>query len=463
MQFVTSTPLALAIVALVLICGPRVGLVLLFATMPLGATAAFLAPGFGSVTLTDVCLLALCLSMVGRIALGDVLTGILLPAPGFALLVLLSLSTLGAVFLPQIFEMKALVYAVVPSDPYPQIKTVPLAPNGTNLAQLGRLCLSGLSYVAVVAVMSRDGNESLALRAIFAATTMHIAVSLADWLSTPLGAEALLLPLRTVGQAILVDQQFSGLRRLIGGHTEPASFGLYTMGLYGVWLGLWLGRQRLAFAGLMALGLALLALRSTSTATIANLAVFTALALGWQFRFATRNAKSVCLFLGAVAVAPALIGGMYFFHASSGGFADLVDTLFLDKGQSLSGQERMRWNAQALRNLGDSYGLGLGIGSVRASGGAASVLGNLGVLGTLAYLWFLFVLLSSGKNAVNTRALCVAAALRCGCLAVLLQAMLTRPYPDLGIPFFAMAGLSVALSHPKVRSAPSALIPRFRR
>ncbi len=348
MQAVASTPLAIVISLLVLYFGPRCAVIFLFATMPLGATAAFLAPGFGSVTLTDFCVLMLCLSMVGRVPSGKLLVTLLPPAPGFALLVLLLLAALGAVFLPQVFLQKTEVFAIVPGDPHPLIKPVPLAPSGSNMAQLVRLTLAVICFVTVAAVSSQPADRRFVLCAVGAATCIHIVVSLADWLTAPLGLEWVLKPLRTVAQAVLVDQTFAEVRRLIGGHTEPASFGLYTMGLYGIWLRLAVSPRRCAFASIATGVLAVLALRSTSTATIVNLGVFTAFVLLGHFRTAVRTGKGITFYLWGLALMPVMVGASIYFYAMSGTFADLINVVFLDKTVSVSGQERLSWNARAL-------------------------------------------------------------------------------------------------------------------
>ena len=60
----------------------------------------------------------------------------------------------------------------------------------------------------------------------------------------------------------------------------------------------------------------------------------------------------------------------------------------------------MAWMAQGLRNLRDTAGLGVGLGSARASSFLVVLLSNLGLPGTLAYAAFvLAVLRSAGQPA----------------------------------------------------------------
>ena len=63
--------------------------------------------------------------------------------------------------------------------------------------------------------------------------------------------------------------------------------------------------------------------------------------------------------------------------------AEFAQATVLSKMQSSSGVERNSWNQQAWSNFRDSYGLGVGLGSARASGFALVLLSNVGLAGTL--------------------------------------------------------------------------------
>jgi hypothetical protein len=65
-----------------------------------------------------------------------------------------------------------------------------------------------------------------------------------------------------------------------------------------------------------------------------------------------------------------------------------VRATLLDKATSGSGQERALWNAQAFRNFLDTYWLGVGLGSARASSFLLVLLSNLGIFGTVVFTLF---------------------------------------------------------------------------
>lgn len=71
----------------------------------------------------------------------------------------------------------------------------------------------------------------------------------------------------------------------------------------------------------------------------------------------------------------------------------VFQTVFVDKVNSDSYRERTLWNTLALQTSHDSYYFGAGWGSVRASSFACSIMGNIGVPGTLLFVFFLLQLL----------------------------------------------------------------------
>lgn len=438
---VASTPIAVVLSVIILITSSRHGLLLLFLTFPFGAAAAFLVPGIGSVTITDVCVLAFCLGMLLRVPLHSLYEVIRPGSAGFALMVLLALATLSAWFYPRLFIHDTQVFALGSDDGRPAIIETALQPTGSNFGQLARLHLSGMAFVVTVVVAQLNLPQEKALQAVLAATVAHIVVSFIDWFGHPLGLSWLLEPLRTVVQAILVDQSFPSLRRIIGGYTEPASFGLFTMGLLGFWLRYWFLKSRSIRAAFLTFILLLLAVRSTSTATITNATLLLVLFPLVYAKSILESRARLFLVLFAFGSLPAVYALISVGLGYSPMGSDLINDLIWNKVVSTSGEERLSWNIQAYQNLVDTFGLGAGIGSVRASSWIVSVLASMGILGAGVYCWFLWEVLRS-KSEVT---MAVPSACRWGCFVIVMQSSLTKPFPDLGVPFFAMAGIAVGL------------------
>ncbi|WP_131726438.1 hypothetical protein [Cognatishimia activa] len=463
MQFLASTPVAAVLFLLMIYLGPHRGLWVMFMTLPFGAAAALQVPGFGNVMMTDACLVALWLSMFGRVRTAELVSQLVPGHPGFALFALLIWTTLSAGFNPTLYAHGTEVFAVVQGERGALIDTVPLRPSGSNVGQLLRMVLGVTAFVAVSAITTSAGAWRLVWRAMSVATIAHISVSLLDWFGHALGFQDLLSPFRSVSQAVLSDQNFPGLRRIIGGYTEPASFGLFTMGLVGFWMRAAISKCCSRHAWIYLSVLVILALRSTSSATILNLILVSTLFLLFNHSaiFARRSRVVICMsFFAALPTAYAIVS-LYLGYSPMG--SDLMDAMIWDKARSSSGEERALWNDQAVRNFFDTGGLGAGIGSARSSGWAFAVLSNIGLPGLLLFGWFLSALFCTVSGAEGgTRSSEIAASCRWGCLALLLQSCLTRPYPDLGVFFFAMAGIAVGLSQKRNRNAERALLRRPR-
>ena len=71
----------------------------------------------------------------------------------------------------------------------------------------------------------------------------------------------------------------------------------------------------------------------------------------------------------------------------------VFQTVFIDKVNSDSYRERTLWNTLALQTSHASFYFGAGWGSVRASSFACSIMGNVGIPGTLLFIFFLIQLL----------------------------------------------------------------------
>ena len=90
--------------------------------------------------------------------------------------------------------------------------------------------------------------------------------------------------------------------------------------------------------------------------------------------------------------------------------------------------------------------MGAGIGSVRASNWLLACLASIGLIGTMIFLAFLVSLARLPSVSRNRDRDAVIRALKAGCLAMFLSAMLTTATPDLGVFFFALAGLAAGLA-----------------
>ena len=126
----------------------------------------------------------------------------------------------------------------------------------------------------------------------------------------------------------------------------------------------------------------------------------------------------------------------------------LIEETLLNKSTSTSADERFYWNAKSWKAFLDTYGLGIGLGSSRASSSVIAVLSQLGAFGA-----FLIVLLlvemarpiprpRLDPEARELAALCTS--LRITGVTTIIPAAISGTLADPGIIFFiTLAGVVV--------------------
>jgi hypothetical protein len=106
------------------------------------------------------------------------------------------------------------------------------------------------------------------------------------------------------------------------------------------------------------------------------------------------------------------------------------------------------WNAQAWRNVVDTMGFGVGVGSVRASSFLIAVPASIGVVGSILYAIYIMAVLSPSKwshaEVSDEDEVKVARAAKLACFAQLLTGMIAGTFIDLGLMFTAYAALASA-------------------
>ena len=136
----------------------------------------------------------------------------------------------------------------------------------------------------------------------------------------------------------------------------------------------------------------------------------------------------------------------------------LGEATILNKMTTQSGVERSLWNSQALAVFFATYGLGAGVGSVRASSFLIALLANVGVIGTALYAMFLLSALRERglpRNDPYRRA--VQDAARAACIALLVSASVAGGSVDLGLVFSLLAGIGSSRLRASRHAAPAAV------
>lgn len=371
--------------------GLRLSAALLGAMAPMSATAAAILPvGGGASLLAATVAAGGFVAAAGICALKGGLRESAAPHPlsappaalAFGLFVALALA--GGYVLPRLFEGETLVFATERNavgvvGGALKLPLIPLAPRAGAITQSAYLLSSLAVFLAAIwAFRRRPDAFAAALWGATATTAAFGALDVAGW-----GGMSFL---RTATYQIAEAQSFAGFTRVIGAATEPSTFGGLAAGL-AAWH-LWRWREDGGGARLIA-ALAMAAAVAGSLSTTALGALGGALI---AFLFASlmkpqASSFPVWFFAGLAAIVAA--AGWAALGPGGPALYAALDAMVAGKLLSESGVERTAWASQALVNFHETYGLGAGLGSGKASGWATAILGQTGAPGAALMTAFL--------------------------------------------------------------------------
>jgi hypothetical protein len=440
--------IALALGVLFLVKGPHFAIFIFVPSTLLGSCAAVL---LGSATIQPAHLLLGFLAIAILSNAGSwsfVLESAAFPREGFWLVATACYGVVGSYLLPRIFAGATYVNAVGATEFGLSVIQVPLGPTSGNVTQSIYFVGDVICFLLCYALAS----TKVGFRAIFGAlvlySSMNIVFAFADLITFYTGTSFLLEFIRNSTYAIYTDTVISGLKRIIGSFTEASAFAYATIGAFGFTLRLWLGgvRPRLTFA--LALANMLLLIFSTSTTAYAGLPLLIACLFATStfrtiggavpnsvYSFLIFSPLLVILLTTIILLNPTAANVVYSF----------LNTLLFDKASSDSAMDRGTWNQGALNAFYATYGLGAGLGSVRASSFLLAVLANLGAVGVATYGMFIgMTIFNRERYPLDWFTFEVRAAARTACIAILIAASISGALADLGLPFFILAGLACA-------------------
>jgi hypothetical protein len=299
-----------------------------------------------------------------------------------AVIVLLLIYVIGtSVILPRMFAGQTTAFVAAEG----KVTEVMLAPTNGNITQVAYFTLGGLTYFTTgIALLQRRNFRAYRL-GFFGFAIANAAFGLIDLFGKLSGSGDLLAAIRTASYEMLTGAEQAGFWRISGGFPEASAFAAAALACLGFAFGYWRagGSQRVLV--LMLVLLALILLSTSSTAYVACALMALPIAGGLTFRaVAGRLSRRDAVVLAIIAVcvvcglAIAIVNG----HVIEQ-IAGLFQSTLFDKAQSSSGQERSYWNTRSLASLGDTWGLGVGFGSSRASSWLVALVSQTGVVGAL--------------------------------------------------------------------------------
>lgn len=383
------------------------------------------------------------------------------------LLAFLVISLVTTIFMPRLF---ADAIDVVPLRVVLFASTEPLTVTSANMTQSVYLSISvAMTFAAAVIARSPQFPEQL-LTAVRIGGIVLLGSGILDMLATAAGQSALLDPFRNASYAMITDAEIAGVRRVVGLMPEASAYGsgcvafasalVFLRPLYPA------GLSRLV-ASLTAVSLLGMALLSTSSSAYAGLTFFgAAYALNVARRMTGpslvgRSGLGIELSAGFVAIV-ALLLTLIVAPDVFDPLLRIVDEIIFNKATSDSFLERSFRNEIGWNAFWSTYGLGVGLGSTRASNYFVAVISNTGFLASGCF--FIFLLQTFFRRSfASPLSSEMVSALKFTIVPSLGMAALGSATPDfepwLGIIFGAITGLSLQSKQASPNQHYSSLAP----
>jgi hypothetical protein len=347
---------------------------------------------------------------------------------------------LTAMYVPRALEGTLQIMTVDMSSGSTIAALYPLHPVSGNITQSGYAVGHLLAFVAFHALLARPGRMDHFRNAVLLLAALDVAAALINLAEFHLGFPPVLQYVRTAYALFGAYRGAGGLMRIHGTFPETSAFCTFTLPLFAFTFRLWMDRVRPMYSGSLATALLALLLLSTSTTAYVGLALYIAmLTFSLTHHAYLRGVvPRLGLLVAGTLLALVLFGSLFVLETAIGQrMLDYFDVTVINKLASSSGQERSRWNAQAWLNFLDTFGLGVGLGSARASSLPLVLLSNLGLLGTLCFCAFLRDVLK--EPARTEYANPTRDASRQAVLGAVAAGIVSATVFDLGIAFYAFS------------------------
>lgn len=314
---------------------------------------------------------------------------------------------------------------------------IPLRPVSGNITQSAYALGNVATFLAIRTLLAPSTRLELFRDAALFLTALNCTAAIINLAEFHAGLPPLLEYVRT-GYATFGTYEAAGLVRIHGTFPETSAFSSFTLPLFAFAVNLWLDNARPLYSGALAAASLLFLLISTSGTAYVGLGVYLSILLYTVARRATRQQaarRTAGLVTVGLCVIAIVASAFVFESAVVSRVYSFIDGMVLSKMDSESGVTRSSWNHQAWLNFIESYGLGVGLGSARASSFALVLLSNVGAFGTACYVAFLYCVMHRRGFEGGS----VTRASRHAVVASLVTACVSGTVFDLGIAFYAFA------------------------
>lgn len=353
---------------------------------------------------------------------------------------------IGAIFLPRLFAGQT--SAFVPTRTDGRVMEVPLTSVSGNIAQTVYFVLNGLTFFAISIFLIDKRNLRYIRQGFVVWMCLHISLGFIDLSGKIVGLGDVLSPIRSATYAMLTSVSEGSFWRIAGGYAEASSFGAATLVLLTFSFSYW-RRTRDQIALMLSAALLILLLLSTSSTAYLGVAIVSLPMLLSILRSSLSGKVSKPdLILLVMALSGLLVTVAVFLYQERlfDPIWQLIDTMIINKASSASAQERAYWNVRSIQSFYDTFGLGIGLGSSRASSWVVAVISQLGLVGAAMYALFVADIVHKRdlvqRTDLSLEERSTVASLRAASLAVLITATISGGGADPGIIFcFALAAM----------------------
>jgi hypothetical protein len=443
---------ALICIMLILVARWSGGLLaVLIGSLAFGATAALSLSSLGGsspLIFTMLQIILICSVVLKRSFIRDLWSVMSQQPTAWIVLIFMIYAIGGSIILPRLFFGQTTAF--VPMKMELRIAEVPLSPVSGNVTQTLYFVLNVLTFFAVSVLFSRENHTKAIRNGFFFWATLLVVTGFMDLIGKLTGAGDLLEPIRTASYSMLTDVEQAGFFRIAGPYAEASAFGAATVVTLAFMFTYWRAtRDRIAL--IISILLLLLLLLSTSSTAYVGAALISLPLFFSILKTATTGRISrpdLFLLSCGIGVIVMVVAIELYDDKILDPIWDLFNTMILNKASSASGQERAYWNLKSIASFFDTAGLGIGLGSSRASSWIVAVISQFGLIGSLLLAAMTYQIISKRwiRMAENGdgRTQVIARSLRSAVLASLVTATVAGGGADPGILFFV--GLAVSSS-----------------
>lgn len=287
----------------------------------------------------------------------------------------------GAILIPRLFAGHIVVPGVVGG----YSADVLLQPVPGNFNQACYLAMGVAVFFALRVRLLDARYLEIIRRAFFAFAGINAALGIADILGKIVGISDILLPIRTAAYTMHTSTSVGGFWRIAGGQPEASAFASATFAALAFCLSYWRasGSRLALWLTLVSGGLLVLSTSSTAYGSIAILSAFLGAEIAYLLIKNHLRKRDAALLGVAAAGVVAIICLAVFNPRIIDPFVEFLYSATFNKAQSASGIERGYWNERSMDAFMATYGVGIGLGSARASSWVVAVVSQLGVIGSL--------------------------------------------------------------------------------